>query len=76
MSTKATIVNLPCCHIYEDSGHLSNPPTLCVDVQYGYVGEMDSIKVMEGSDFSKILRYLLKGKTQEELKAVLSDSEE
>lgn len=75
MSTKSTITCLPCCHIYRDCIGSNGEETLCIDVSYGNVkceGDyQDCIEVENDSDFAKLMRYLLKGKTDEELQAAI-----
>ena len=75
MSTKSTITCLPCCHIYRDCNGSNGEETLCIDVSYGNVkyksAYQDCIEVENDSDFAKLMRYLLKGKTDEELQAAI-----
>lgn len=71
MSSKQTIIGLPCCHIYRDYVGVNGVDTLVVSVEYGSVeddGEQnDYIEVGGGSEFANLMCYLLKGKTEEEL---------
>ena len=64
MSTKSTILLLPCCHIYRDVMIES----FAIDVSYGEVEDnSDWIEVDGSSEFANLMRYLLKGKTEDEL---------
>ena len=64
MSAKSTILLLPCCHIYRDVMIES----LAIDVSYGEVeDDSDCIEVDGNSEFANLIRYLLKGKTEDEL---------
>jgi hypothetical protein len=67
MSTKSTEILLPCCHIYRDCAGNNWEESFCIDVYYGDIGELSSIEVENESEFAKLMRYLLKGKTQDEL---------
>ena len=67
MSTKSTELNLPCCHIYRDCAGNNWEETFCIDVNYDDIDELSSIEVKNDSDFAKLMRYLLKDKTEEEL---------
>ena len=68
MSSKGTILNLPCCHIYDDFIGTNSDRTLTIEVSYGEVSEdSDTIEVEKGSEFANLMRYLLKGKTEDEL---------
>lgn len=75
MSTKATIKLLPCCHIYNDYIGSNGKETFCVEVHYGSVQDgrdsQDLIEVNHDSDFAKLMRYLLEGKTEEELQEAI-----
>ena len=76
MSSKSTIILLPCCHIFRDSIGSNGKETLNIEVSYGNVKDgndhQDCIEVDKDSDFAKIMSYLLKDKTEEELLKVLS----
>jgi len=64
MSTRTTLLSLPCCHIYT----CCEDKTLSVDVDYDYVNaSSQDIEVWQESEFANLMRYLLKGKTEEEL---------
>ena len=78
MSTKSSIICLPCVHIYDDCIGSNGGNTLCIDVDYDYVGDdLDCIEVDGNSDFAKLIRYLLKGKTEEDLiKAIKGNQNE
>ena len=76
MSSKSTIILLPCCHIFKDFIGSNGNETLNIEVYYGNVKDgndhQDCIEVEKNSDFAKIMSYLLKDKTEEELLKVLS----
>lgn len=67
MSTKSTELLLPCCHIYRDCAGNDWEETLCIDVSFGDVDGLNSIEVKNDSDFAKLIRYLLKDKSEDEL---------
>ena len=75
MSSKSTIILLPCSHIFRDSIGSNGNETLNIEVSYGDVKDgnahQDCIEVEKDSDFAKIISYLLKDKTEEELLKVL-----
>ncbi len=69
MSTKATIAHTSGIHFYHDVIER----TFCIQVDNGIVESNDktndTLEVEEGSELANLMRYLLKGKTQEELEA-------
>lgn len=71
MSTKSTIMCSDCCHFYYDV----IDDTFCIQVDDGIIESnaqsRDTLEVANDSDFAKLMRYLLKGKTQEELNAAI-----
>ena len=68
MSSKSTLLLLPCCHIYDDSIGEGGGETLGIDVSYDTVGrDSEYIEVTGDSEFANLMRYLLKGKTKDEL---------
>ena len=71
MSSKSTLLLLPCCHIFDDCIGSNGTDTLVIDVSYGAVRDLtddnDYIEVDGNSEFAKLMRYLLKGKTEDEL---------
>ena len=71
MSSKSTLLLLPCCHIYNDSIGANGGDTLVIDVSYGTVKDLtddnDYVEVEHNSEFANLMRYLLKGKTLDEL---------
>lgn len=72
MSTKGTILSLPCCHIYHDCIGSNGDRTFAIEVDYEVArylatDENDYIEVEEKSEFANLMRYLLKGKTEGEL---------
>ena len=71
MSSKSTLLLLPCCHIFDDCIGLNGTDTLVIDVSYGAITELsddnDYIEVDGNSEFASLMRYLLKGKTKDEL---------
>ena len=71
MSSKSTIIDLSCCHIYEDSNGSNGKETFCVGVAYDFVDALDFIEVEANSEFAILMRYLLKGKTESELKEAI-----
>ena len=76
MSTKSTLLSLPCCHIYNDCIGANGSNTLAISVDYGIAAYLDTdendyIEVVGNSDFAIVMRYLLKDKTDEELQAVI-----
>lgn len=71
MSTKSTLLLLPCCHIFEDCIGSNGGDTLAIEVSYGDVLltdlDVDYIEVESKSEFANLMRYLLKDKSLEEL---------
>lgn len=71
MSSKSTLSLLPCCHIFDDCIGSNGTDTLAIDVSYGAIRDLtddnDYIEVGGNSEFANLMRYLLKGKSYEEL---------
>tara|TARA_R110001632_G_scaffold44553_3_gene113269 strand:- start:299 stop:535 length:237 start_codon:yes stop_codon:yes gene_type:complete len=71
MSSKSTLSLLPCCHIFDDCIGSNGTDTLVIDVSYGAIRDLtddnDYIEVGGNSEFANLMRYLLKGKSYEEL---------
>ncbi len=78
MSSKSSILCIPCVHIFDDFIGANGGDTFCIDVSYGPVDDnSDYIEVESDSEFANLMRYLLKDKTEEELiKAAKGDSNE
>ena len=57
MSSKSTLLMLPCCHIYTDCIGANGGDTLCIEVSYGEAGEeSDFIEVEEASEFAQLIK--------------------
>ncbi|HHZ71422.1 MAG TPA: hypothetical protein EYN54_14350 [Methylococcaceae bacterium] len=71
MSSKSTLLLLPCCHIFNDCIGSNGGDTLVIDVSYSAVRDLtddnDYIEVEQESEFANLMQYLLKGKTEDEL---------
>jgi len=71
MSSKSTLLLLPCCHIFDDCIGSNGTDTLVIDVSYGAISYLaddnDYIEAAGNSEFANLMRYLLKGKTKDEL---------
>ena len=69
MSTKSTIAHTSGIHFYYDV----IDRTFCIQVDNGIIESNDktndTLEVAQDSEFANLMRYLLKGKTQEELEA-------
>lgn len=59
MSTKSTILHTSFCHIYRDIEFNGDVEKLCIDVNYDYVDEYESIEVLWDSDFAKMILFML-----------------
>lgn len=74
MSSKSTILSLPCCHIYHDCIGANGGDTLVISVSYQNVEEgsdyNDHIEVEHDSEFARLIRHLLKGADKDELRRV------
>ena len=71
MSSKSTVLFLPCCHIYNDCIGSDGGDTFAINVHYENTPDSqednDYIEVEQGSEFANLMRYLLKDKTEDEL---------
>ena len=72
MSTKSTILSLPCCHIYHDFNGAGGKETLVISVYYGHTPEdgddNDHIEVEADSEFARLILHLLRGKDKDKLR--------
>jgi hypothetical protein len=59
MSSKSTLLSLPCCHIYTDCIGANGGDTLCIDVSYGEVEEESFIEVKESSEFAQLIKQFV-----------------
>jgi hypothetical protein len=60
MSSKSTLLLLPCCHIYTDCIGANGGDTLCIEVSYGEAEEeSDFIEVEESSDFAQLIKQFV-----------------
>tara|TARA_R110000744_G_C19313622_1_gene556994 strand:- start:1229 stop:1432 length:204 start_codon:yes stop_codon:yes gene_type:complete len=60
MSSKSTLLLLPCCHIYTDCIGANGGDTLCIEVSYGQVeDECDFIEVEASSDFGQLIKQFV-----------------
>ena len=76
MSGESEILDLPCCRIVDGFIGEDGIKTLFVNVSYGNIidceyNRNDYIEVEADSDFAKLIRYLLKEKTEDELKKAI-----
>lgn len=77
VSSKSSILCIPCVHIFDDCIGANGGNTFCIDVSYDDVEDSSFIEVDGKSEFANLMRYLLKGKTKEELeKAAKGDCDE
>ena len=74
MSTKSTILNLPCCHIYYNCIGSNGGDTLVISVDYGNTPEggddNNRIEVEADSEFAKLIIHLLNKKNQNKLRKI------
>ena len=77
MSSKSTILSLPCCHIYYDCIGANGGDTLVISVDYGNTpsggDDNDYIEVDANSEFAKLIAHLLEGKDKSELQQITKD---
>ena len=61
MSTKSTLFETNCCHIYRDVDYSAGEELelLCIDVSYMSVNDEDCITVEWRSDFAELIRVML-----------------
>ena len=58
MSSKSTLLLLPCCHIYTDN-HFDVGNTLCIEVYYGDICDDTVIEAYDGSEFAKLIKQFV-----------------